>query len=59
MTRWTGTITPALCDRVVDHAAACARCGPNLPRSVSAARVFALLPAPALSRVEILGFRLR
>ncbi len=58
-TGWTGTTTPALRDRVLDHAAACAVCGPNLPRSVSAARVFALLPAPALSsvaRLEILGF---
>jgi DNA-directed RNA polymerase specialized sigma24 family protein len=56
---WTGTIIPAVRDRVLEHAATCPVCGPNLPRSVSAARVFALLPAPALSpvaRMQILGF---
>ena len=56
---WAGTTTPALRDRVLDHAATCSVCGPNLPRSVSPARLFALLPAPALSsvaRLEILGF---
>jgi DNA-directed RNA polymerase specialized sigma24 family protein len=56
---WTGTTTPALRDRVLEHAAICSVCGPYLPRSVSPARVFALLPAPALSsvaRLEILEF---
>ena len=56
---WTGTTTPALRDRVLEHAGICVVCGPNLPRSVSPARVFALLPAPALSavaRLEILEF---
>jgi hypothetical protein len=56
---WTGATTPALRDRVLDHAATCSVCGPNLPRSVSPVRVFALLPAPALSsaaRLEILEF---
>ena len=56
---WTGATTPALRDRVLEHAATCSVCGPNLPRSVSPARLFALLPAPALSsvaRLEILEF---
>ena len=55
----TGTTTPALRDRVLEHAATCSVCSPNLPRSVSPARVFALLPAPVLSsvaRLEVLGF---
>ena len=56
---WTGTTTRALRDRVLEHAATCSVCSPNLPRSVSPARVFALLPAPVLSsaaRLEVLGF---
>ena len=56
---WTGTTTRALSDRVLEHAATCSVCSPNLPRSVSPARVFALLPAPVLSsaaRLEVLGF---
>ena len=56
---WTGTTTPALRDRVLEHAVTCSVCSPNLPRSVSPARVFALLPAPVLSsvaRLEVLGF---
>ncbi|MGH3284372.1 MAG: RNA polymerase sigma factor, partial [Streptosporangiaceae bacterium] len=59
LTGWTGATTPALRDRMLEHAATCSVCGPNLPRSVSPARVFALLPAPGLSsvaRLEILGF---
>ena len=59
MTGWAGTATPAVRDRVLEHAATCSACGPNLPRSVSPARVFALLPSPALSsvaRLEILEF---
>jgi DNA-directed RNA polymerase specialized sigma24 family protein len=56
---WTGTTTPALRDRVLEHAVTCSVCSPNLPRSVSPARVFALLPAPVLSsvaRLEVLEF---
>ena len=56
---WTGTTTPALRDQVLEHAVTCSVCSPNLPRSVSPARVFALLPAPVLSsvaRLEVLGF---
>jgi DNA-directed RNA polymerase specialized sigma24 family protein len=56
---WTGVTTPAMRERLLEHAAACPACGPHLPRSVSAARVFALLPAPALSsvaRLEVLEF---
>ena len=56
---WTGTTTPAVRDRMLEHAATCSVCSPNLPRSVSPARVFALLPAPVLSsvaRLEVLGF---
>jgi DNA-directed RNA polymerase specialized sigma24 family protein len=59
MTGWTSTATPAVRDRVLEHAATCSVCGPNLPRSVSPARVFALLPSPALTsvaRLEILEF---
>jgi DNA-directed RNA polymerase specialized sigma24 family protein len=56
---WTGTTTPAVRDRMLEHAATCSVCSPNLSRSVSPARVFALLPAPVLSsvaRLEVLGF---
>jgi DNA-directed RNA polymerase specialized sigma24 family protein len=56
---WTGLPTPAMQQRLLEHAVACSACGPHLPRSVSAARVFALLPAPALSsvaRLEVLEF---
>ena len=55
----TDTMTAAVRERVLEHASGCAVCGPNLPRNVSAARVFALLPAPTLSplaRVEVLRF---
>jgi hypothetical protein len=56
---WTGIATPPIRDRVLEHAAACPACGPRRPRNVSAARVFALLPAPELSsleRLEVLVF---
>lgn len=56
---WTGITTPTMLDHVLEHAATCPACGPNLPRTVSPARVFALLPAPALSpaaRLEIVEF---
>jgi DNA-directed RNA polymerase specialized sigma24 family protein len=58
-TGWSGTMTPQTRDRVLGHAAGCAVCGPALPRNVSAARVFALLPAPGISpqaRAEVLDF---
>ena len=56
---WTGVMTAQVRERVLGHAADCEVCGPNLPRNVSAARVFALLPVPALpplARVEVLDF---
>jgi len=59
MSGWTDTTTSAQRDRLLEHAARCPACGPDLPRSVSPARVFALLPAPVLSpaaRLEVLGF---
>jgi len=59
MSGWSGSVTPQVRERVLEHAARCPVCGPNLPRNVSAARVFAQLPAPALSplaRAEVLGF---
>lgn len=55
---WAGPMTAELRARVLGHAAGCEVCGPNLPRNVSAGRVFALLPAPALSpsaRAEVLA----
>src|SRR6266480_5058625 len=54
---WSGTMTPHLRDRVLEHAACCEACTEARPRKVSAARVFSLLPAPALSpqaRAELL-----
>lgn len=44
MSGWTGFMTASIRDRVLEHASACPDCGPNLPRNVSAARVFTLLP---------------
>jgi hypothetical protein len=55
---WSGTMTPRLRGRVLEHAAGCEACTEARPRNVSAARVFSLLPAPALSpqaRAELLG----
>jgi DNA-directed RNA polymerase specialized sigma24 family protein len=46
---WSGTMTPGLRDRVLEHAFGCEACAEARPRNVSAARVFSLLPAPALS----------
>src|SRR6266702_2361130 len=54
---WSGTMTPELRDRVLALAAGCEACTEARPRNVSAARVFSLLPAPALSaqaRAELL-----
>ncbi len=59
MSGWTGVMTASIRDRVLEHASDCPDCGPNLPRNVSAARVFTLLPAPAFStvaRLEVLKF---
>ncbi len=54
---WAGTMTAVVRERVLEHAACCEVCGPRLPRNVSAARVFALLPAPEpLARAEVLDF---
>ncbi len=56
---WAGTMTSGLRERVLRHAAACPICGPHLPRNVSAARVFALLPVvslPADARARFLTF---
>jgi hypothetical protein len=55
---WSGTMTPGLRDRVLEHAFGCEACAEARPRNVSAARVFSLLPAPALSpqaRAELIG----
>ena len=60
MSGGTGTMTPQIRTRVLEHADGCAVCGPHLPRNVSASRVFAQLPAPALSplaRSEVLAAR--
>jgi DNA-directed RNA polymerase specialized sigma24 family protein len=51
---WTGTVTPAFRDRLLDHAASCPICQPRLPRNVSPSRIFGLLPAPTLDR-EVRG----
>jgi DNA-directed RNA polymerase specialized sigma24 family protein len=59
MSGWAGVMTAQMRERVLEHAGGCEVCGPNRPRNVSAARVFALLPAPALSplaRAEVLDF---
>src|SRR6266581_3099691 len=53
-----GPLTARVRDRVLGHAAFCRLCAGQRPRNVSAARVFALLPAPALSpqaRADLLG----
>ena len=41
---WTGTVTPAVRERVLRHAAPCPACRPRLPRNVSAAKIFGLIP---------------
>jgi DNA-directed RNA polymerase specialized sigma24 family protein len=59
MRGWAGTVTPELRGRVLRHASLCPVCGPNLPRNVSAARVFALLPViplPPDTRQRVLAF---
>jgi hypothetical protein len=41
-----GPVTAEVRERVLAHADDCAACGPEVPRNVSATRIFALLPAP-------------
>ena len=41
---WSGTMTPRLRDRVLEHAFGCEACTEARPRNVSATRVFSLLP---------------
>jgi DNA-directed RNA polymerase specialized sigma24 family protein len=45
----SGPLTAEARERVLEHADSCATCGPEVPRNVSATRVFALLPAVALT----------
>jgi hypothetical protein len=54
---WTGTMTPRIRDRILEHAAACRSCRRNKPGNVSASRVFAVLPAPALTPEARAGLR--
>lgn len=45
---WTGTVTPAVRDRLLRHASSCPACLPRLPRNVPMPAIFGLLPRPAL-----------
>jgi hypothetical protein len=47
------TLPAPLRDRLLSHAAACPRCGPHLPREVSAAKVCALLPFPPMTDAPV------
>jgi DNA-directed RNA polymerase specialized sigma24 family protein len=47
---WAGTVTPETRERLLRHGGLCPVCLPHLPRNVSAARVFSLIPRPALTR---------
>jgi hypothetical protein len=52
------SLTAEVRERLLEHADRCEACGPEVPRNVSATRIFALLPAPALApqdRTEILA----
>ncbi len=54
----SGPLTAQARERVLEHAAGCAACDPEIPRNVSATRIFALLPTPALTpqdRTEVLS----
>jgi hypothetical protein len=54
----SGTVTPLIRERLMRHAEDCPLCQLDLPQNVSAARVFAQLPAPELSplvRAQVLG----
>jgi DNA-directed RNA polymerase specialized sigma24 family protein len=56
---WSGAMTGGLRARVLRHAATCPVCGPNMPRNVSAARVFGMLPVispPPAMRAQVLAF---
>lgn len=58
MRGWAGSMTAELRGRVLRHAARCSVCEPDLPRNVSAGRVFALLPTvapPAGARSRVLA----
>src|SRR5579875_2722626 len=48
MRGWAGTVTQAIRRKLLRHAAACEACLPHLPRNVSAARVYSLLPWPLM-----------
>jgi hypothetical protein len=47
------TLPAPLRDRLLGHAAACPRCGPHLPREVSAAKVCGLLPFPPMTDAPV------
>ena len=58
MRGWAGTLTAPLRERIVRHAASCQACAPHLPRAVSTARVFSMLPCPSQGsavRAHVLG----
>lgn len=58
MRGWTGTVTPAVRERLLQHAGSCPVCLPALPRTVSLAKVVSLIPKPALPkamRARVLG----
>jgi DNA-directed RNA polymerase specialized sigma24 family protein len=44
------SLTAEVRERVLEHADRCEACGPEVPRNVSATRIFALLPAPPWRR---------
>ena len=50
-----GPLTAGVRERLLAHADGCATCGPEVPRNVSATRVFALLPVPALTKQDRAG----
>lgn len=46
-------VEPSWRDRLLAHAADCPDCAPHLPREVSAAKVFSLLPFPVVSDAPV------
>jgi DNA-directed RNA polymerase specialized sigma24 family protein len=46
---WTGMVTPAVRERLLRHAGPCPACQPWLPHNVSAAKIFGLIPRPAMT----------
>jgi DNA-directed RNA polymerase specialized sigma24 family protein len=50
-----GPMTAEVSERLLAHADGCATCGREVPRNVSATRVFALLPVPALTPQDRAG----